>query len=225
MSADFFRKKIVSFIAVLLSGMVFICVLFYAGILRNMRVIDVSKNFYFLTSSTSHVEVGIYDAQQQGGAGYYLEKEGTGYVALGVYLHEEEAKFVQNNLKEPTKCIVVPANKLYLKNNINKQRADEIRNAFGCLDGAIQVLNSEIARIDKGATQQSSKRVLSQLSGVLSYLEKQHAQSLPAFSSVYQWVIDFLKEKCLGIVYARDLRYALCFLCESYVQLSKEYSL
>lgn len=228
MSAFFLRKKIFRSLGKIFTFLFIANVLFYAWFLSGAQCVESSKNFYFLVFESTHVEVSTYQTQALGGAGFLLKNENCDYIALSVYLKGEEGDFVQNaNSQKTPNCKIVEINSgnLYFKRISEKKNAKKYVGAFDSFYGLIQALNEEIYRLDKGATQESSKRILTVLKRQFAYLNEAYKETFPAFSSVCENAFKNLSEIVGGIVYTKDLRYLMCSFCASYVDLSAMFSL
>lgn len=184
-----------------------------------------SKTFYFLVADDMHIEASTHETHLQGGAGYLLDLEGEEWVAYQVYFSPEQAKRVQSGLTAPSKVLTVSTEKVYFKTKQEKRLVNTVKNAFSCLDDYIEVLSAEIARLDKGATQQSSKRILTVLTRQCAYAADKYEKDLPSFSRVLRDLQERLNVCIKGMVYSKDLRYALCEACFGYIRLSQEYAL
>ncbi len=154
-----------------------------------------------------------------------LETEGERYVVLSVYLNEEDGRAVQENLggEFSTELLHKGVNSLYFKGKDKKKSALYI-NALRTLEGCVTVLEECISRLEKGATQESCKRILSILQRQFAFAEREY-EDYPAFSiSCRQWAEELAK---LGedTVYGKDLRFLLCWQVERYLELCKEFSL
>lgn len=225
MSAFFIRIK--RFVCVL-SVAFTVVVLFYAAALHNAETVDVGKNFYFLVSASEHIEASTHLTQWSGGAGYPLSYSGGEYAAYAVYFTESEGKKAQTAVKktgEKTEVLVLQGNPICFKSRAEKENSTRIVGAFNCLYGCMQVLNGEIVRLEQGATQESSKRILQTLSRQFSYLQTEHQNTINGYSSVCEKAKTRLSEVTSDIVYAKDLRYLLCELSVAYVNLSKNFTL
>lgn len=203
-------------------------VLFYAQFLSGVQSVETTKNFYFLVLDTTHIEVSTHQTQMLGGAGFLLNENRKDYVALSVYLQGEEGEQALTSLS-PTaknaKLVTLKSGNLYFKNLIEKQKAEFYVGAFHTLYSLIEVLNKEISRLDQGATQESSKRILSVYQKQFTYLQNKYQEGFSAFSSVCEQASKSLFKIMDGIVYVKDLRYLVCELCVAYTDLSKEFSL
>ena len=154
----------------------------------------------------------------------FPEKERE-YVAISVYFSKTQAEIVQSNLSMPSMVLEKTTENLYFKTKKQKQKAKRIIGAFSCLKSCIGVLNGEIERLESGATQQSSKRILSDLRRQFAYLAKEYQKDFVSYAFVCEKASAYLLEITDGTVYVGDLRYLLCALCNSFVDLSKEFSL
>ena len=199
---------------------------FYAGILVNVEAVQTGREFYFLVSKSAHVEVSAHIARLQGGAGYSLSCNRGAYAAYAVYFSLEESANALQTLQDSeteAQIIEVNANPLYTKGG-NTQK-EEIKGAFNCLYAYMQILQSEISRLEKGATQESSKRILSALERQFDYLAKNTLTSISGFSNVCKNAQTCLLEWINDVVYVKDLRYLLCELSVAYVDLSRNFEL
>lgn len=225
MSADFIWKKVwkISLVALcfFVTGVSFV----YAYVLTGVEKVYLSDNFYFLVSKTVNVEVGAFESLQNGGAGYILEENGREYAVLSVYFTEEKALQVQNGLAEETLLLRKKTNDLYLKTRSDKALANTFKNAFSCLKSCMEILSEEIVRLDNGATQESSKRILRILQKQYDYLEYEYKKSFPDFAKLCERAEKALGKIVAGTVYVKDLRYLLCELCVSYNGLADTFEL
>ena len=224
MTTEFFYKRICK-IAALFINFSFLCFSFvYAAFLSSATVVDTARTFYFLVSPSTHLEVSAHNAAQIGGAGYLVHANGRDYAALSVYLTDTAATAVSTNLTDtPTQIIPLESNKLYLKTRRQKQQETVYKNAFSCLGDCIRVLDIEIARVEKGATQQSSKRILKTLKNTFAFLRKEYKNEFAAFADACQNAANTLSVLTQSTVYVEDLRYLQCELCVSYLRLSEDF--
>lgn len=201
---------------------------FYAKTIESAWKMGTGKNFYFLVSEGRSLQVSTQTIGLQGGAGYSLFYEDGAYAAYSVYFTEAESNTAQSSVEntgENAKIVVVTSGPLYLKTQKQKRKALAISGAFESLYGCIQVLNFEIARLEKGATQESSKRILQTLSRQFSFLGNKYAEMVAGYKRVCKNAQELLSESISNIVYAKDLRYLLCELSVAYANLSKNFSL
>lgn len=224
MTTGFFYKRICK-IATLCITFSFLCFSFaYAVFLSSATVVDTAKTFYFLVSPSTHLEASAHNAMQIGGAGYLLHANGRDYAALSVYLTDTAATAVSTNLTDtPTQIIALESNKLYLKTRRQKQKETVYKNAFSCLGDCIGILDEEIARVEGGATQQSSKRILKTLKNTFAFLSKEYKNGFAAFATVCQSAKNTISALTQATVYVEDLRYLQCELCVSYLRLSEAF--
>ena len=225
MSVDFFQKKTAWILCAVVGISVVLGAGLYARFLDRATVQAVSHNFYFLVSDSTHIEVSTHQVVNSGGAGYVLEESEREYVAISVYFSKSQAEIVQSNLSMPSMVLEKTTENLYFKTKKQKQKAKRITGAFSCLKSCIGVLNGEIERLETGATQQSSKRILSDLRRQFAYLAKEYQKDFVSYAFVCEKASAYLLEITDGTVYVGDLRYLLCALCNSFVDLSKEFSL
>ncbi len=196
---------------------------FYGGYLSRAKEVEKQKSFYFLLSGDSRVEVSAEFIKLEGGAGYLLEEPDGRYVALAVYLTEEEGLAVQESLQEPTVLCRKGVSTLYFKGK-EKKNTSLYLNALRTLEGYISVLSECINRLEKGGTQESCKRLLAILQRQFAYAEGEY-EEYPAFSQACGEWSGRLKGLCEETVYAQELRYLLCGQVEKYLQLCEEFSL
>ena len=200
----------------------------YSNVLTNAHTVALNKDFYYLVDTSTHTQAVSTFAQLQGGAGYLLEADSREYVAYNVYFSEQDGTAAKQALEayqtQPSLYTVSVAD-LVFKTKEEKKQAPIIVSAFSCLDGCMQVLNREITRLDNGATQQSSKRILQTLIKQFMHLSKEYQTSFPEYAAVCANATSQLQACTNDIVYVKDLRYLLCDLGVSYVQLSKDFTL
>ena len=228
MTADLFWKKRIRLIFTgVVSTAIVICALIYAWMLTNVQKIVLEQSFHFIVSESQHVEAGAHFVSQSGGAGYVMCMDDAEYVVFSVYLKGRDANKVQASLREEgeeTNVVIRHVDTLYLK-NVNRQKMETIKGAFSSLYGCIEVLQAEITRLDKGATQQSTKRVLSMLKDQFGYLKRVYRERYPAFSAVCERVETRLEKEIQTTVFVKNLRYLQCETCVSYLKLAEEFSL
>ena len=221
-------KRIAGMVAGILCVSFTLFAFVYAKTLENAKTVGTEKNFYFLVSDRGSVEVSTQMIELQGGAGYSLFYEGGEYAAYSVYFSENESRVAQSSVAkigENAEIVIVKSAPLYLKTTKQKKYAATISGAFESLYGCMQVLNGEISRLERGATQESSKRILQTLSRQFSFLGKEYAERVAGYKEACENAKKRLLEATAGIVYAKDLRYILCELSVAYANLSKNFSL
>ncbi len=225
MSTVFLCKKISCIAACTLGLFITIGACIYARVLSKVQTVALNEQFYFLASENMNVEVGAFESVQKGGAGYILEENGREYAVTSVYFTEEAALRVQEGLAEEMVLICKKPNALYLKTQSEKNNAGVLKGAFSCLKSCIEILSDEIVRLDGGATQESSKRLLEILQKQYDYLHQEYKKSFPAFSSLCERAERALDTIISGTVFSKDLRYLLCELCVSYNELAGAFAL
>ena len=201
---------------------------FYAKTLESALAVGAKKNFYFLVSDYESVEVSTQMIGLQGGAGYSLIYQNGEYAAYSVYFTESESRAAQSSVTQTgarAEIVTVTSSPLYLKTPKQKKTAKFIAGAFENLYGCMQVLNGEISRLEHGATQESSKRILKTLSRQFSFLGKEYAETVSGYKETCENAEKRLSEATASVVYAKDLRYLLCELSVAYANLSKNFSL
>lgn len=202
--------------------------LFYAKTLESAQVVGAERNFYFVVSDSRSVEVGAQIIELQGGAGYSLIYKDGEYAAYSVYFSENESLAAQSSVAqtgESAEIVVVKSAPLYLKTSKQKENAALIGGAFESLYGCMQVLQGEITRLERGATQESSKRILQTLARQFSFLGKTYAKTVSGYKETCENAEKRLLEAISDVVYAKDLRHLLCELSVAYAHLSKNFSL
>jgi hypothetical protein len=215
----------VSFLKKWCIGILVLSCVLYAWVLSRTQSVYIGKSFYFLVCATEHVEADTLDIRLDGGAGYPLQ--GTG-VALAVYLKAEEGLSVQTGLAEQgeeVSLIQRSVEYLYFKSRADKKNASLYTGALDTLYGFLQVLSSAITRLDKGATQQSTKRTLQSLSRLFSYHKEEYESAYPAYACLCESAEGQLKEFTADTVFVNDLRYLLCELAVGYLELAEEFSI
>ncbi len=223
----YLKKAVLCFIIIVTVGFAYSAIA-YANVFTTAQTVAIDKEFYYLVDESTHTQAVGSFAQLQGGAGYLLDGNTREYVAYSVYFNKQDGEAAKKALLEyQTQPIlhVISIQSLVFKTPKEKRRAPIVINAFSCLDGCMQVLNREIARLDNGATQQSSKRILSTLIDQFAYLEREYKTSYPAFSNICKNAQMQLQPCVADIIYVKDLRYILCDLGVAYKQLSEEFAL
>lgn len=228
MSAKFFKKRIIAVALFATATLFTLSCVFYSWSFYRVEVYNVSKSFYFLVVDEVHIQASTAEIQYDGGAGFLLDYDDKEYLALSVYMKNgeaEQAKLAVANKYTDAKIVKVSSGNLHMKNKAQKHQANNIIGALESMYGNMQVLNGEIARLANGATQSSSKRILSHIADNLRYLEKENREHFSALSTVCAQTLQGLEEYTKDIVYARNLRFLLCEWSVAYMQLSEEYSL
>ncbi len=224
----FWKKRIYLIVSGGLSTLFVCCALLYAYLLVGIQTITLNKRFYYLVSDSTHIEASTEIIGQNGGAGYLLTKGKKLYVAMAVYLTEEAAQKVYIKVAATEKnvqTLTLFADKLYLKTYLQKSKKEQIEGAFTSLYGCIEVLNGEIERLAKGATQESSQKILTLLKKQLEYLSKINEKILPSYSKLCEKGAQSLFAMLQDTIYVKDLRYLQCNLCHSFVDMAGEYAL
>lgn len=201
---------------------VVVCII-YSFAVKKADVVRIQNNYSFVVKRYENAEVGSFESEQLGGAGYTMRIDGQTCVAVSVYENLTDAERICQELGSEYAVYTMRPNDLYLLTNSQKLCAGKYKGAFSSLDGCIQVLAGEIARLDKGATQQSSKRILNGLKRQFSYLAKSYQTDFPEYADVCQSAEEQLQEDTTDVVYARKLRALLCKLCESYCNLTRQF--
>ena len=221
------KKRITAWLTCFLLAFVY-SILAFSYSLHRAESIYVGKNFYFLVSMSKCTEVGIFDVQSEGGAGYLFSYDGKEYVALSVYLNVVDADIVQSTLRaegEKTELKQASVERLYFSAGSEKARKNAYVAALDCLYQHITVLEGEIARLSKGGTQESSKRILRILSKQFSYLAKIYDKTYENFSRYCKTAAGDIDREIEQTVYVSRLRYILCDMCVNYLNFSKGFEL
>ena len=229
MATDFLWKKsclrpLVGAVAVLFT----LATLVYAYALTGVKAVGVYKYFHFLVSTSTHIEASTHQVTLDGGAGYALRRGEREYVAYHVYMQGadgERALEAVSSQGEEVALLPVGVEKLYLKTREDKTSAQTIFGGMELLYAYIRLLSDEIARLDRGATQESCKRVLRELSNQLFFAEKEYEGVFSELAVVCGTFASELEDRSEEIIYTRDLRYLLCESCVAYVSLGEEYAL
>ena len=227
MSADFFKKKrvVFSIIACILIAVFIFCITLFP-FLRTKKIY-IGHWFHYLVVNTENVEVGVFNAQLDGGAGYLLDVNNTECVALSVYTNEKDAHNVCAALQSVgEKCVLVTlgVDSLFLKTKEQKRNEREILGSFRTFYACLSVLEREIFRLDKGATQESSKRILSQLKAQFTFLGKSYSSIFSTYAKLCNKTAKRISELLSSEIYVKDLRNILCEVSYEYVCLGKEFS-
>ena len=229
MTAEFLtRKNGVRIFSCVLSVFFVFSMLSYAFFLKKAELSRLGKTFYFLVSDSSHIEASTHVAVLGGGAGYVLQTEGREYVAYAVYLTEtgaESAQGVMAKNGEKTRVIALKSPDLYSKTRREKLEQEKVNGAFSCFYQNTALLEGEIARLEQGATQESSKRILSVLSRQFAFLKASYGEVCKEYQAACEVAVTALNRSIGGVVYVTDLRYLSCELCVSYIQMSENFCL
>lgn len=228
MSTDFFKKKKI-WIPIIFGVIIFaMLVLFAISPLFQVKKIYVGYKFHYLIIPTENVEVGVFNAQLDGGAGYTLNVNGKARVALSVYTDEQDGQNVCASLQstgEQCELITLGVDALYLKSRAEKRNERELVGAFQTFYNCLTILEQEIFRLDKGATQESSKRILSKLKAQLTFLGKQYSSSFAKYAALCAEMAGRISEILKKEIYAKDLRGVLCEASYEFVAIGAEFSL
>lgn len=205
------------------SFVVLLTCLTYAHAIQNAVVVSIGERFVFVVKDCENIEVGVFETQQIGGAGYTWSEEDNVYISVGVYSTVSQAERVAETLGEEYQVKVMMPNDLYFTTSTQKRMADMYKGAFSSLDGCMQVLSQEINRMERGATQQSTKRILNEVQRQFRYLQQEYEISYPSYAAVCKNAEEQLGLMTEDIVYASKLRYLLCELSVAYCQLASRF--
>ena len=173
MTVNFFYKRCIYYVGLALVFFTVVFSVFYAVVLSRVSVYTIDKTFYFLVLEDTKLEVASNEVKLDGVAGFLLNHEYRDYVALSVNISGEEGnKDYESNLRKykNAKMVKINSGKLYMISDSEKKLAKKIQGGFNSLYGCIEVLEREISRLDKGATQQASGRILSKIADNILYL-------------------------------------------------------
>ena len=223
MWADFFKsnyKKIaVTALSVWFAGIAILC-----GVISQTERIYIGKKFYFLVSSSTHIQASTHFVEWSGGAGYLLDYDGCAQVVFSVYLQEQDSLQVQSALTDKqTDVLTVSVDSIYLYRKQDKAKKSSIKGAFQTLYNCCELLEKIIDRYAQGGTQESGKRLLKVLQEQLCFLSKEYTRKFPLYAEVCQKGADKISQLLETTIYLKDLRYLLCELCVSYVDLSNTF--
>lgn len=229
MSAFFYyKKRLLSIFAVAFCGLIIAISCVYAGLLSYRQEVVVQKSFYFLIAESEHVQVGTEIAQLDGGAGYPLLVGNDYKVAYAVYFDKEQGERAEKQLCQKgtnaqlTTCFV---QSLVFTGKREQACMASVCSAMDNLYACIDILQQEIERLSRGATQQSSKSILEILKTQFNAFANAYQSVYTAFAQICKESADLISNSLNGIVYNKDLRYLLCFLCDSYVHLSQDFAI
>ena len=229
MSTEFLiKRRIFKCIAAILPVFFVLFAFVYASFLQSARLCKKEEIFYFLVSESTHIEASTHTAQMNGGAGYVLQTPTRDFVAYAAYLEEtgaEHGRAVLQEQGESVQILSLRSGDLYVKTPEEKRDSKALFSAFSCLYSNISLLEQEISRLEKGATQESSKRVLEVLKRQFAFLRGEYATFLPEYAAVCEAAERALEESKENVVFVSDLRRVGCELCDSYMKLSKNFSL
>ncbi len=195
-----------------------------AGALTNAVTLPTARTFYFLISDDEHVVVGAYEARLLGGAGYVLTDRGDVYVAYAAYTNRTSSARALQSLRESGKTAsVLSLNAVDVRLlGSDKVKNEVYRSAFSCLYAHVRLFERETARLADGATQRSIKRFLQTERKQFAYMERQYAESFSAFATLCDNAAEYIDGLLDDVVYAKDMRYLICFLCQEYARLTNE---
>lgn len=227
MATVFFKRKYLSVVAVATALLFSVVVGLYAFFLNGLHYYPLEKSFYFLVDNSTHIDACVATSTLQGGAGYIVDDGTREYSAMSVYLTKSAGEVAQSGLVDERSYSLLEKriDGLYFKTVSQKRRKARVLSAFRCLDACIQVLNGEIRRLEDNATQRSTKRVLTDLAKQFIFLAQEYQRDFSNYAIFCDKVGKILNALTQGIVYARDLRYLCCSVCDGFVQLSNEFAL
>ena len=219
---DFFLKKYVKLILVGILVFIFMGILNYVGAVSKKARVQVGKHFYFLVSTSTHLEASTHFVSWSGGSGYLLDDNEQEYVVFSVYLQQEAALQIQENLQEATKVVKRSAEYIYAP---SKKISKDIEGAFQTYYSWLIILEQAISRLVYGCTQQSCKQVLNTIKQQMDYSSKKYNNSFSAYANVCRRGAEQLTKRINGTVYVKDLRYLLCEFCVAYCDLVESFSI
>ena len=205
-----------------------VCLSLYAQQFKSVQVLEINTAFHFLVIEDTHLEAGAAFVKLEGGAGYLLKHEGKEYVVLSVYLQKSDGELVQTALSQngkKTKLISLSIKRLYLKRRKDKNNASTYKNALHVLRSCIAIMEECVEGLEKSMTQETCKRIISQLIGQFKYLSEIYKDCGLEYVNACVYVAQDLLFLQNQTVYARDLRYILCCLAVDYVKIGKQFSL
>lgn len=223
MMTNFIFRRVSRF--VLLLALCFTCsgVVWYACRAWSTIRVPVNKSFYFLVSTSTHVEAGAHFAVWKGGSGYILEERGQEFVVLSVYLAEEDALAVQASLGTETTLKKRCVESLLLRKRSERASREYLQGAFSILYDWLTLLEQETNRLAKGCTQQSSRQTLTLLKRQMEYGEKTNTDSFFDYAQLCRKGAEALARITEKTIYVTDLRYLLCELCVGYCNLAEQF--
>ena len=220
MTTDFsFLKKTLTIITLAF----FAFALAYSAYLGNATVMGTETAFYLLVSDSTHTQASAELVQLSGGAGYILSQNGKDCVAYSAYSKESDCVLAKDSVEEGS-IVRLDCGQLYFKGK-DKGKANAVYGTMQSLYGCISVLEQEIARLERGATQESSKRILSTLGKQFAYLSKNCEGVASEYAYACNNAYKTIETLCEDIVYASKLRHLHCSLCESYARICDAYAL
>ena len=200
----------------------------YAAFLSGIESVPFHKAFYFLTIESESVEVGAWDTQLKGGAGYTIDDEGTLKVALSVYLAQEDGQAILSafeNTDTQVFLVTKQIHRLYFKTREQKRNKGHYLAALHSLYSGMEALEKMIVSLDKGGTQESAKRALAQIRIVMEYCAKTYDRVFPSYANVCKVASERLESYDSKTIYAKDLRYELCDLAVKYIKIASIFAL
>ena len=75
--------------------------------ITNVEKIHINKEFYFLVSTSTHIQASTHYVEWNGGAGYLLENSGRTYVVYSVYTKKEDGLAVQTALIDKDTTLLI----------------------------------------------------------------------------------------------------------------------
>lgn len=220
MWTDFFKKNYKKIAAIALSVW-FAVIAVLCGVISQKERIDLGKKFYFLVSSSTHIQASTHFVEWSGGAGYLLDYQGCEQVVFSVYLQEQDSLQVQAALMEKdTNVLTISVDSIYLYKRQDKEKKAVIKGAFQTLYNCCEILEKIIDRYAQGGTQESGKRLLNVLQDQLCFLSKEYMKKFPQYADVCQRGAETISQLLKNTIYLKDLRYLLCELSVSYVDLA-----
>jgi hypothetical protein len=185
-----------------------------------MEKIENTRCFYYVVANSPHVQASTYTVELEGGAGYPVENNGTYYAAYAVYFSMDKAKEVALNLKNmgnAVKIVESGEQTLYFKSREEKRAKGKIINALDNLYACMLRLQGEIERLERGATQSSSKNKILSIVETMRFLAGANS-GIGEYAQTCSVSAERLEGYARGVILAKDLRFELCKWSELYVR-------
>ncbi|MBQ8319572.1 MAG: hypothetical protein IJX81_01715 [Clostridia bacterium] len=183
------------------------------------------RSFHFLVIETEHVEAAAGTSSLLGGAGHVMST-GEG-VALGVYFALSSAEAAAANAKKEypeVKVVSQGIRKFLFSGKRERGNADKIIAAFSTLYEYLHLIYDESVRLERGGTQESSRRLLSGIAKQLAFLGEENGEVEQTLAKTCRAASGELSELIEGTIYAKDLRGFLCVYAENYLSAARTYS-
>ena len=193
--------------------------------LSTVKTVVWEREFYFVTSASENVQASLYTVTMDGGAGFPIEDKDMYHIAYSVYFTQDtalSAAYAVQAFGEDVKIIKRSTGKLYFKGRKEKKQKSKTLNALKGLENCMQLLQTEIKRLEDGTTQQASKRRIKAIIMQLRCLADANMY-ISTYAQGCQVSAERLERSIKEIVFVKTLRFELCNLSETYLKTCEKF--